>query len=46
MSESQVLAKLKGNLELVGRNSLFEDIVKTVDQLENQSDLSALFGSL
>jgi 2-methylcitrate dehydratase PrpD len=46
MSESQVLAKLKGNLELVGRNSLFEDIVKTVDQLENQSDLSTLFGSL
>jgi 2-methylcitrate dehydratase PrpD len=46
MSETQVLEKLKANLTLVGRNSLFEDIVETVNHLENQSDLSSLFGSL
>jgi len=46
MSETQVLEKLKANLTLVGRNSLFEDIVESVNHLENQGDLSALFGSL
>jgi hypothetical protein len=46
MSETQVLEKLKANLSLVGRTSLFEDIVETVSNLENQSNLSALLGSL
>lgn len=46
MSETQVLEKLSANLGLVGRSSLFEDIVETVNNLENQSNLSALFGSL
>jgi 2-methylcitrate dehydratase PrpD len=46
MSETQVLEKLNANLNLVGRGSLFEDIVETVSNLENQSNLNALFGSL
>lgn len=46
MLDTQVLEKLSSNLTLVGRSDLFEDIVETVNQLDDQSDLSALFGSL
>ncbi len=42
MSETQIHQKLSGNLELVGRTDLFKDIVSTVNDLENQLDLSPL----
>lgn len=46
MTQDQIFQKLSSNLDLVGRNNLFEDLVSTVNDLENQPDLTHLFEAL
>ena len=46
MTQDQIFQKLSSNLDLVGRNNLFEDIVNTVSNLENQNDLTPLLEAL
>jgi 2-methylcitrate dehydratase PrpD len=46
MTQDQIFQKLSSNLDLVGRSNLFEDIVNTVSNLENQNDLTPLLEAL